>query len=102
MKKNELFNYHIISMEEFLLNYANCDGIFTDEIIAKFKDSKMTHLGIDFLNQPFIKKVPFDIVTKEDILTGRILLVSDFKSKNRIASYIRPELLLEKERGMIL
>ncbi len=97
MKGKEIYNYKILTMEDFLFKYANGGGVFTKEIVKNLKSAHATHYDIGLLNWPFLKRVPFEVVSKDDLLTGQVLLVSDFKNKNRVAPYIRPELLIEKE-----
>lgn len=99
MKKE--FNYEAfpsISMEEFLRDYVGAEATITDAVAARLK--RATHKDIKELNIPYVKAVPFEIVTEESLMTGEHLLVYDGKSSNRtkrIAPYIRPEKLKQKE-----
>ena len=90
-----------ISMEEFLKYYVGPEAAIT-EMVAK-RLNKATHKDIKELNIPYVKAVPFDIVTEESLMNGEFLLVYDGKSTNRtkrIAPYIRPEKLKKQEMDL--
>ncbi len=95
------FNYSI-SMLDFLTNYVGIDAFIDEEALVNL--SKATHKDIKELGIEYIKAIPFEAVTQEDILLGNILFVYDGKStkrNKRIAPYIRPEILmLEKEENL--
>lgn len=101
MKKS--FNYEAfpsISMEEFLRDYVGSEATITEAIASRLK--RATHKDIKELNIPYVKAVPFEIVTEESLMMGEYLLVYDGKSTNRtkrIAPYIRPEKLKQKEQN---
>lgn len=87
-----------ISMYEFLINYVGIVGMVSEEDMNKL--ARATHRDIKELNIPYIKAVPFDCVEIEDVRSGNIIYVYDGKStrKNkRVAPYIRPEILMNKE-----
>ena len=99
MKKNNFEHYPSVSLIKFLTEYVSVDGI-NEETINKL--AKATHKDIKELNIPYVKAVPFEILTDEALASGDIILVADGKStlKNkRIAPYVRPEILKEKERN---
>lgn len=87
-----------ISMLEFLINYVGLTDITDEETIKKLKYA--THRDIKELNIPYVKAIPFEAVTKEDLKTGGIIYVYDGKStrrNKRVAPYIRPEILRMNE-----
>lgn len=68
---------YVISMDDFLKNFV---GIANADLArAKHKELKFFNLATT---------VPFDIVTKESVLNGDILLVRD--KDNNIAPYKNP------------
>lgn len=75
-------------MEYFIKGYVQID-----EEIEKLKNA--THKDIKFLNFDCVKTVPFEILSKDRVFTGEILLVKDVK--NNIAPYLNP-LRLEKNK----
>ncbi len=105
MKHVDIDAYRGITMEEFLNNFV---GVIPFEQVERLKRVRATHQDITMLGIPYIERVPFGMVTEWDIMTGNILLVSDFKStekRKRLAPYIRPELLkkqkINKERRKV-
>lgn len=100
MKGIDADSYLALSMEEFLENYVNLDNILTEEVIMKLAKAKATHYDLTVLGIPYIKRIPFEEVTQDDILMGNVILVNDFKGNNkrpRVAPYIRPSILKEQE-----
>lgn len=100
MKGFDVDSYMALSMAEFLENYVNLDNILTKEIITKLANAKATHSDITLLGIPYIKRIPYEEVSQDDILTGNVILVNDFKGNNRkprIAPYIRPSILKKQE-----
>ena len=98
MKKIDVDSWHAIQMDEFLLEFANLDGLLTEEIVNKKKKKRATHIDITELGIDYIVRVPNDIIDASDLLTGRIILVEDFLStprKRRVAPYRRPSLVKE-------
>ena len=84
-------NKYIISMMDFLTNYLKLDNI--DELLTKLNHYDLSELNIDG-----VKRVPNDLVTTEDIQTGRVLLVKSkgFKHHgNMVCAYLRPNLVKE-------
>jgi len=80
---------NVISMMDFLINYVRVENV--DEILTQINHYDITDLNIDG-----IKRVPNDLVTEDDIRTGRILMVesSGFKHRGKmICAYIRPNLI---------
>lgn len=105
MKKIDIDSYKSITMEEFLENYVNLDNVITREIVEKLAKSKATHNDLTELGIPYIKRIPFEEVSQDDILTGDVILVNDFKGSNRhprVAPYIRPSLLKIASENKIL
>lgn len=105
MKGINVDSYLAITMREFLENYANIDGQLTSEVMDKLEESKATHYDLTLLGIPYIKRIPYEEVNQEDILMGNVILVSDFKGskkRNRVAPYIRPSLLKEREHAKTL
>lgn len=103
MKQFNVDNYMGISMEEFLINYVNLDDVLTEEVISKLSKAKATHYDLTLLGIPYLKRIPFEEVDHDDLLMGKVLLVNDFKGNNkhqRIAPYIRPSILKEKEKRL--
>lgn len=105
---NKLERYRSISLLEFLTGYLELDNEFDQKKIESL--SKATHKDIKELELPYVKTIPFEEVEREDVLTGKVILVRDGKSRPnnlRIAPYIRPGLLKkleqnQKERRKIL
>ena len=82
----------------FLLEFANLDGLLTEEIVNELALKRATHIDITELGIDYIVRVPNDIIDASDLLTGRIILVEDFLStprKRRVAPYRRPSLVKE-------
>jgi hypothetical protein len=99
MKKINIDDYEGMRMEDFLYNYVGLDIMKSYDKVKIL--SRATHRDIKELGIYFLKTVPFDSVTEEDIATGRILIVADGKSSvrnKRNAPYIRPEILIEEHR----
>ena len=98
MKKIDVDSWHAIQMDEFLLEFANLDGLLTEEIVNELALKRATHIDIAELGIDYIVRVPNDIIDASDLLTGRIILVEDFLStprKRRVAPYRRPSLVKE-------
>ena len=98
MKKIDVDSWHAIQMDEFLLEFANLDGLLTEEIVNELALKRATHIDITELGIDYIVRVPNDIIDASDLLTGRIILVEDFLStprKRRVAPYRRPSLVKE-------
>jgi hypothetical protein len=79
-KKLNISDDSIITLEYFLKNYF---GIRMNNL------NKLRHADLHDLNISGVKRVPFDILTKNDILGGSIFLVEDV-NKN-LAPYINPQ-----------
>ena len=98
MKKIDVDSWHAIQMDKFLLEFANLDGLLTEEIVNELALKRATHIDITELGIDYIVRVPNDIIDASDLLTGRIILVEDFLStprKRRVAPYRRPSLVKE-------
>lgn len=92
--KKKFSNCYVIPMEVFIQNYLNIDGP---------NISNINHYDIDQLNIEGIKRIPNQVVTEDDIETGRVLLVesSGYKHKGKmICAYIRPDLVKSNGRKM--
>lgn len=89
------YNDFIISMEYFIEGY-----VLVEEQIDFLK--KATHKDIKFLNFNNVKAVPFELISKDSVFTGEILLVKDIK--NNIVPYLNPlrmNDIKKKERKML-
>ena len=98
MKKIDVDSWHAIQMDEFLLGFANLDGLLTEEIVNELALKRATHIDITELGIDYIVRVPNEIIDASDLLTGRIILVEDFLStprRRRVAPYRRPSLVKE-------
>ena len=87
-----------VSMATFLRDYVGEDACIDDATARKL--AKATHKDVKELNIPYVKAVPFDIVTTDDLCTGKYILVYDGKStprNKRVAPYVRPSILKEQE-----
>ncbi len=90
-----LESYESISMLEFLINYVGIEAI---DKVSLSNLGEATHRDIKELRIPYVKAVPFECETNEDVLEGRIVIVHDGKGRRkRIAPYIRPEILKKEE-----
>ena len=92
--KNKFSEYKTISMQEFIENYLN---VKNDNI------ENINHYDITDLNMKGVTRVPNDIVTDDDIKTGRIILVESSGPNHRgkmICAYLRPDIVMYKEREM--
>ena len=87
------FEGYIISLPEFLEKFI---GIDTQLDVLQ----KATHRDIKFFRFENIKAVPFELVNKETIYTGEILLVKDVK--NNLAAYLNPNRIKRKGKGKVL
>lgn len=89
---NKIFKkYKAISMQEFIENYLNVYNNI----------SHINHYDLNDLNIDGVTRVPNDIVTEEDLVTGRIILVESSGSKHHgkmICAYLRPDIVLYKEK----
>lgn len=98
MSKHEFEAFPSVSMMTFLKDYVGEDANINEATARKL--AKATHKDLKELNIPYVKAVPFDIVTTDDLCTGKFILVYDGKStprNKRIAPYIRPSILKEQE-----
>lgn len=92
--KNRFSEYKTISMQEFIENYLN---------IENYNIENINHYDITDLNMQGVTRVPNDIVTDDDIKTGRIILVESSGSKHHgkmICAYLRPDIVMYKEKEM--
>ena len=92
---NKLKNYRAITMFDFITNYL---GINDCDVL-----DKINHYDITELNIKGIKRIPNQIVSDEDIRTGRVILVksSGFKHKGKmVCAYMRPDLVLLEENNV--
>ena len=99
MSQFNLESFPSVSMAVFLRDYVGEDACIDDATSRKL--AKATHKDLKELNIPYVKAVPFDIVTTDDLCTGKYILVYDGKStqrNKRIAPYVRPSILKEKEQ----
>ena len=97
MSQFNLESFPSVSMATFLRDYVGEDACIDDATSRKL--AKATHKDLKELNIPYVKAVPFDIVTTDDLYTGKYILVHDGKStqrNKRIAPYVRPSLLKEQ------
>lgn len=95
---NKWERYRSISLLEFLTDYLELDNELEQKKIEHL--SKGTHQDIKELAFPYVKTIPFEEIEREDILTGKVILIRDGKSTSnnlRIAPYIRPGLLKSLE-----
>ena len=92
--KNKFSNYKTISIQEFIANYLEIDHNNIENI---------NHYDITDLNMEGVTRVPNEIVTDEDIKTGRIILVESSGPKHHgkmICAYLRPDIVMYKEKEM--
>ena len=97
MRQFDYESFPSVSMMTFLKDYVGEDANINEAMARKL--AKATHKDLKELNIPFVKAVPFDILTTDDLLMGKYILVYDGKSTSRnkrIAPYVRPELLKQK------
>lgn len=102
MKYVDIDDYKGISMAEFLLNYADLDGNLLFEQVLEMEKDRLSHQDITKLGIPYIKRVPNNIVTEEDLLSGDIIIVYDFtstKNNKKRAPYKRPMLVKQAEEA---
>ena len=93
--KNKFSEYKTISMQEFIKNYLKLENSENMENI--------NHYDITDLNIKGVTRVPNDVVTDDDIKTGRIILVEASGQKHKgkmICAYLRPDIVLYKEKHM--
>ena len=94
--KNRFEDYKTISMQEFIEKFLNVNkNIDNIDVI--------NHYDITSLNIEGVTRVPNDIVTEDDLKTGRILLVESTGPKHRgkmICAYLRPDIVMYKEREL--
>ena len=86
-------NHRVLSMEEYLFNYLKIDGDYK-------LYNKLNHYDITELNIKGVKRVPNQLVTEEDLRTGRVLLVESKGFKHRgkmVCAYLRPDIVLMEE-----
>ena len=99
MRQFDLESFPSVSMMVFLKDYVGEEANINDAKARKL--AKATHKDLKELNIPYVKAVPFDIVTTDDLYTGKYILVHDGKStqrNKRIAPYVRPSILKEQEQ----
>lgn len=100
MSKKDFF--YSISMLGFLTNFVGISDSLDADTLSKL--GRATHKDIKELGIEYVKAVPFECVTEEDIFLGKIILVRDGRStkrNERIAPYIRPEVLMaEKQESL--
>ena len=97
MRQFDYESFPSVSMMTFLKDYVGEDANINEAMARKL--AKATHKDLKELNIPFVKAVPFDILTTDDLYTGKYILVHDGKStlrNKRIAPYVRPELLKQQ------
>ena len=85
--------YKTITMVEFITQYLPYDDKTTNLL-------NINHYDITELNIPGVRRVPNDLVTKEDIIRGSVLLVESkgFKHHGKMTcAYLRPDLVLAQE-----
>ncbi len=85
--------YKTISMVEFITNYLPYDENTSNLL-------NINHYDITELNIPGVKRVPNELVTKEDLIRGSVLLVESkgFKHHGKMTcAYLRPDLVLAQE-----
>ena len=90
---NKFKNYRVLTMEEFILNYLELNGDYS--IFDKINHYDITDLNIDG-----VKRVPDQLVTEEDLRTGRVLLVQSKGYKHRgkmVCAYLRPDIVKLEE-----
>lgn len=83
------YESYIIPMKIFLKEYVGID-IQLDLL------KKATHKDVKYLNFNNVKAVPFELINKENIYTGDIILVTD--GKHHIAPYLNPNRIKEKDK----
>ncbi len=87
--------YKTISMVEFITQYLPDVEDATNLL-------NINHYDITQLNIPGVRRVPNDLVTKEDIMRGSVLLVESkgFKHHGKMTcAYLRPDLVLAEEEN---
>ena len=91
--KNKFSEYKTISMQEFIEKFLKVKTIENIDNI--------NHYDITDLNLQGVTRVPNDIVTDDDLKTGRIILVESSGPKHKgkmICAYLRPDIVLYKEK----
>ena len=91
--KKKFSNYRTISMQEFIENYLNVYNNIDN----------INHYDITDLNLAGVTRIPNDIVTEEDLMTGRVILVESSGSKHRgkmVCAYLRPDIVMYKENEL--
>ena len=86
--------YRTITMVEFITQYLSYNDDTSNLL-------NINHYDITELNIPGVKRVPNDLVTKEDIIRGSVLLVESkgFKHHGKMTcAYLRPDLVLAQEK----
>ena len=87
-------DYKAITMKQFVEEYLNYYSENNDY---------MNHYDISDLELLGVKRIPNDLVTKEDLETGKVILVksSGLHHKGKmICAYLRPDLVMYKEKEM--
>lgn len=92
MKEKELRKLETVSMRYFLQTYYDLDYDKAKEM------SSLSHKSLGEVAKLYgvkITKISFKNLTKDYILTGKVILVIDYY--NNIAPYIKPHTFLEDE-----
>ena len=86
-------NFKKISMVEFITQYLHYKDT-TSNLLS------INHYDISELNIPGVRRVPNDMVSKEDLIRGTVLLVESkgYKHHGKMTcAYLRPDLVLAEE-----
>lgn len=86
-------DYTIISIQKFIVNY-----LLDMEIPVNI--DKITHKQLKECDPNGLKEIPIRDVCKDDLISGKVLLVKSFSKKeqgSRIRAYFNPTLVLAKE-----
>lgn len=87
-------DYKAITMKQFVEEYLN---YYSDN------DNYINHYDISELDLSGVKRIPNDLVTKEDLETGKVILVKasgEHHNGKMICAYLRPDIVLYSEREM--
>ena len=91
MNKKELKIQPHISMEKFLRQYLNIQNEKVIETLKELSHQDFKEL-YEYMYSLKLKCLPFEIVSKEDIQMGDVLLVAD--RYNNLAPYINPKQII--------
>ncbi len=86
-------NYTIIPIQKFIVNY-----LLDMEIPVNI--DKITHKQLKEYDPKGLKEIPIRDVCKDDLISGRVLLVKSFSQKeqgSRVRAYFNPTIVLAKE-----